>query len=90
MKTMIKCWVKNILTNVSYYQEEGLNYPHWTCSKEEVRYKPNPKDYESDDSVSWDHEKAVKNHNNFIKWNSHIFPSFFSTWLWKVYPFIDL
>ena len=48
---------KNISTKVSYYQEEGQNYPHWRRSKEEFRYKPNPQDYESDNSVSLDHEK---------------------------------
>ena len=37
---------------MSNYKEEGQNYPHWRRSKEEVRCKSNPKDYESDDSVS--------------------------------------
>ena len=56
---MIKCWAKNIPTKVSYYQEEGKNYPHWRRSKEELGYKPNPKDYESDNLVSLE-EKAIK------------------------------
>ena len=58
-KMMIKCWVKHIPTKVSYFQEEGQNYPHWRRLKEEFGNKHNPKDYESDDSVSLD-EKAVK------------------------------
>ena len=41
------------------FQEEGRNYPHWGRTKEEFGYKPNPQDYESDDSVSLD-EKTVK------------------------------
>ena len=45
---------------MSYYQEEGHNYRHWRRSKEELGYKAYPKDYESDVSVSSDHEKDVK------------------------------
>ena len=53
---------------MSYYQEEGQKIPHWRHSKEEFGYKPNPKDYECDDSVSLDHEKSFqRNHNDFIK-----------------------
>ena len=59
---------------MSYYQEEGQNYPHDRRSKEEVRYKPNPKDYEFDGSVSLNPEIASKKHN-FIKWNSNIYTS---------------
>ena len=51
---------------MSYYQEDGQNYPHDRRSKEEVRYKPNPKDYEFDGSVSLNPEIASKKHN-FIK-----------------------
>ena len=51
---------KKNLTKVSYYQEIGQNCPHWRRSKEEVGYKPNPKDSESDDSVSLDPEIAIK------------------------------
>ena len=54
---MIKCWVKKF-PKVSYYQEEGQNYPNWRRSKEEVGCKPKPKDYESDDSVSLESEIA--------------------------------
>ena len=56
----IKYQVLNIPTKVSYYQEEGHNYRHWRRSKEELGYKAYPKDYESDVSVSSDHEKDVK------------------------------
>ena len=60
MKIMIKCRVKHIPTKVSGYQKEGQNYPHWRRSIEEVGYKPNPQDYESDDSASLDREKDDK------------------------------
>ena len=79
---MITCWVKNIPTKVSYYQGEGLNY--WYCRrpKEEVGYKPNPKDYDSDNSVPLDPGIAFKKAHQFHKWNSNLYTSFFSTWLW--------
>ena len=68
MEMMIKCQVKNIPTKVSYYQEERQYYPHWRHSREELGYKPNPKDYESNNSISLDPEKAVKKiHNHFVK-----------------------
>ena len=55
---IIKCQVKHIPTKLSYFQEEGQNHP-WRRLKEELGFKPNQKDYESDDSVSLD-GKAVK------------------------------
>ena len=45
MKMVIKSQLK---TNASYYQKEGQNYPHQRCSREAIRYQPNPQDYKSD------------------------------------------
>ena len=70
MKLMIKCNVMNLPTKISYYQEKGKNYPQWRQQKEIINFKPNPTDYDSDETIESQKEKA--NYVKAIKKNIYI------------------
>ena len=47
---MIKRNVMNLPTKISYYQEKIKNYSQWRRKKEIQYFKPNPTDYDSDET----------------------------------------
>ena len=47
----------NLPTKISYYQEKGKNYPQWRRQKEIINFKPNPTDYDSDETTESQKEK---------------------------------
>ena len=55
---MIKCDVMNLPTEISYYEEKGKNNPQWRRHKEIINFKPNPTDYDSDETNESQKEKT--------------------------------
>ena len=51
------CNMMSLPTNISYYQEKGKKYPQWRQHKELPNCKPNPTDYDSDETNESQKEK---------------------------------
>ena len=62
IKLMIKFNVLNLPTKISYYQKTGKNYPQWRQDKEIQNFKPNPTDYDSDETT-----ESQKNNASNVK-----------------------